>query len=213
LARELHDSLAQTLTFIYLAAQAARSQLSEGDVTSADAALSSLAEAAQQAHHDVREYISGARLPLAAEVNLASLLDAFLNRFTRSHKLLAELEVCPSAESLRVGLYAQMQLQPILSEALTNACRHGHARHARVTLSVEDDEARLSIQDDGQGFDPARLGCQTGYGLICMRERAEAIGGHLWIESAPGMGACVTVRVPLDECTNHPEGPPCQSEY
>jgi signal transduction histidine kinase len=91
-----------------------------------------------------------------------------------------------------IGLYR------IGQEGLSNAWRHAGASRAVVTLACEKDGVVLTVADDGCGFDPASArGRDRCFGLLGMAERAEALGGHLAVESAPGEGTRVTVRCGL----------------
>ena len=77
-----------------------------------------------------------------------------------------------------------------------NCAKHARARHVQVTLAGSAEQLRLSIEDDGAGFDPLRLGQSAqdlGQGLLNMRERAAFAGGVLTLESAPGRGTRVTI--------------------
>jgi signal transduction histidine kinase len=95
-----------------------------------------------------------------------------------------------------------VELLRVLQEALTNARRHSRATSVEVSLRTEGDAVLAGVIDDGRGFDhaPAR----TGVGLSAMRERAEALGGNIEVESRPGEGTKVTVRVPLRDGTRAP---------
>jgi signal transduction histidine kinase len=87
----------------------------------------------------------------------------------------------------------------IACEAAVNAHRHGNARHVDIRLAREDGEAVVRVQDDGTGFDPAVVEARSGHvGLAGMRERTEAAGGTITIESAPGSGCTVEARIPLN---------------
>ena len=91
-----------------------------------------------------------------------------------------------------------MALYRIAQEAFNNIAKHARPTRVRVTLRREAEQGILSIEDDGRGFDPALVGGDK-MGLQIMRERAQAIGAKLTIESAPGRGATVTVDWQVDE--------------
>jgi len=92
-------------------------------------------------------------------------------------------------DEVAIGLYR------ICQEALSNAWRHAEATRVAVTLACEEDRVVLTVADDGRGFDPALVREQNGcFGLLGMSERAEALGGRLVVESAPGEGTRVMVR-------------------
>ncbi len=101
---------------------------------------------------------------------------------------------------LGLPLTAEIQLLRIVQEALANVRKHARASRATVHLSPADGMVELVIEDNGQGFDPARLAREgwPRFGLQTMRERAEAIGGVFTVESTPGAGTRVTVVIPQD---------------
>lgn len=88
-------------------------------------------------------------------------------------------------------------LYRLVQEALTNVARHAQAGLVCISLGQEEDELVLSIADDGQGFRPGPGGIGEGLGLIGMRERVATFNGRFTIQSQPGQGTCLTVRVPL----------------
>jgi signal transduction histidine kinase len=98
-------------------------------------------------------------------------------------------------------------LYRITQEALNNVIKHAGATCVGATLNYTDDHITLTIEDDGKGFDPAEERVHDGYGgfgLVGMRERAEHIGGTMEIESEPGHGTTILVRVPLEEANEAP---------
>jgi signal transduction histidine kinase len=101
------------------------------------------------------------------------------------------------------GAAARTVLFRAAQEALTNVRRHSGARRVRVSVTLDDREARLVVADDGRGFDPASpavtggLAAREGFGLLGMRERAALAGGHAEVDSRPGAGTTVTVTVPV----------------
>ena len=93
-------------------------------------------------------------------------------------------------------LLKEQALFRVAQEALSNATRHGQAKTVQITLSQENGTVQLRIRDDGKGFDPHLP--HPGLGLRSMRERIEALGGGLLIESAPGEGARLVVTIPQE---------------
>lgn len=93
---------------------------------------------------------------------------------------------------------AQMQLLRIIQEALSNTRKHARASCAQVAFEFENGSVLIQIQDNGQGFDPAHVPSvkEHHFGLSFIRERAEALGGRLQVESSPGTGTRVAVEVP-----------------
>jgi len=197
-ARELHDGLGQVLGFAKMQAQAARERLARGEWEQADQHLAQLATVAQDAHADVREYILGARAGSAPAEFLPSL-EEYLRRFRANYGIAATLEASPELVGRVLEPMAGAQLLRILQEALTNVRKHARARSVRIGLSVSDGRAEAVVQDDGEGFDAARLAAAEAstFGLGFMRERAHEVGGTLEVLAAPGEGTRVVITVPL----------------
>jgi signal transduction histidine kinase len=82
----------------------------------------------------------------------------------------------------------------IVQEALNNCSKHSYARNVKVVLSQESNHLRVSIEDDGKGFDPNRA---RGLGLIGMTERVSQLGGVLKVDSNPAGGTCLRIDLPL----------------
>ncbi|GLZ14086.1 histidine kinase [Actinomadura sp. NBRC 104425] len=174
LAAEIHDTIAQGLTGIITQLQAA------GDDEHVRRAIALARESLREARRSVHDLAP-------AQLEHDTLPEA-LKKLTDGR---AGLTVTGTAVPLHDELEAA--LLRIAQEALANATRHAHANRIGVTLSYMDDEVTLDIRDDGRGFTrPSR-----GFGLTAMRERAERVAGTLEIESEPGRGTAVSVRVPL----------------
>jgi PAS domain S-box-containing protein len=198
MARELHDSVGQVLGFLSLQADSARKLLSDGKEREARGQLGRIADVAREAHADVRGYISQLQEAPSPQRPLLEVLRQELDGFTRNYGIPAELTVDPELDDVRIEPASQTQLLRVVQETLTNARRHGHARHVRVALDDGGSEMRLVIEDDGRGFDPASAvaGNDGRYGLRFMRERATELGGVLDVVSAPGEGTRVVLRLP-----------------
>jgi signal transduction histidine kinase len=84
-----------------------------------------------------------------------------------------------------------------LQEALHNAVKHSQIQHFHVTLGCNEEDIYLSVADSGVGFDPEKEEQQRGLGLVSMKERAKLAEGTVTIDSKPGQGTTVYVRVPL----------------
>jgi signal transduction histidine kinase len=104
------------------------------------------------------------------------------------------VEAAPALGPLRPE--AAVALFRIAQEALNNTAKHAAAASIKVTLGVDNGEVMLTIADDGRGFEPASVR-RGRWGMSTMRERAEAAGGRLAVESAPGHGTTVRASVPL----------------
>ena len=193
LARELHDSVTQSLYSLTLLAEASQRLLGSGDLARGIEYTGRLGEIAQQALKEMRLLVYQLRpLVLKREGLVGALqqrLDAVEKRAGVDARLLVDgLTDLPA--SVEEGLYR------IAQEALNNALKHAAPR--AVTLRIEADQRHvmLEVEDDGRGFDPAAVSDKGGMGLISMRERAERLGGSFSLASTPGDGT--TVRVDLE---------------
>jgi signal transduction histidine kinase len=99
----------------------------------------------------------------------------------------------------RLTPLVRQELYQIAQEALNNALKHARAQAVRVLLAFQESGTRLEVSDDGGGFEPQKASQGGGLGLRGMRERTQAIGGTLRVESAPGKGTTIHVTVPTDQ--------------
>jgi signal transduction histidine kinase len=192
LARELHDSVTQTLFSIGLTAEAA-AELVEADPARAREQLGRLQDLTRTAMLEMRSLIFELRPAELETEGLAAALRKHVDVLRRLHK-----------QEIQVDVTADRSLPPdvekgllrIAQEALGNALRHGGATHVELSLDVRDSRARLRVADDGCGFDPGEAATRSRrLGLTSMRERAEALGGSLEIDSKPGDGTTIEVEV------------------
>jgi ligand-binding sensor domain-containing protein/signal transduction histidine kinase len=193
LARELHDSVTQLLYSVTLYAEAAAELLTSGETETAARHLRELRDTAQEALREMRLLIFELHQPAFEKSGLAAALQARLDAVEARGGIHSELQV-EGVEQLSRPV--QAELYNIAREALNNALKHAHAHLVRIRLQFEEAVTELEVCDDGMGFEPApdRLG--GGFGITGMKERAQKIGGILQIESAPGKGTKVIVRVP-----------------
>jgi two-component system NarL family sensor kinase len=184
LAREIHDTLAQGLSAIALQLEAADALLDGGEelgriqVAIRDALRLTRAnlEEARRSVMDMRaapldgRELSEALAALIAEVNKGQQTQVDFEYIGRYRPLRAALEI---------GIYRLVQ------EALANIARHAGARSATVRLAMEPDVIRLTVEDDGRGFDTDHV-VRNRFGLLGMNERVRLLGGTLYVESTPG---------------------------
>ncbi len=182
IARELHDGVAQELAFI------SRRGRRLADRTGADEARQ-ITAAAERALGDSRRAIAALTRPL--DQPLSEVLAEAVGAVAERHPVALDLEL---AQGVTVGGDAREALVRIACEAVSNAARHGQARVVRIELE-QGEHVHFRILDDGIGFEPAATHVGR-FGLISMRERAEAVGGSLSVRSAPGSGTAVEVELP-----------------
>jgi PAS domain S-box-containing protein len=200
LARELHDSVTQALFSISLIARSAEIMLQREGTHSADT-LEKLA--------DLRQLTAGALAEMRAlifELRPGALEEEGLLEALRKHTaavqgremLLVELEAPPPGDLPRLKPAAEEALYRITQEALHNVVKHARATRAAVCVQVQAGGILLQVRDDGIGFEVGAV--PAGHlGLGTMRQRAAALGGEYLVESRPGGGTMITVRVPLAE--------------
>lgn len=199
IAREMHDSLAQVLGYVNTKAQAAQGFLQAGRVDKAEEQIGQLADAARAAYSDVRESILGLRTSVSPDQGLLDGLREYVERWQEQSGVAVELVASvPEGFSRSLPPAAEVQILRIVQEGLANVRKHAHASRAWVHLREVDQWLEATVEDDGTGFDPSALGrgMYPRFGLATMRERAEAVGGQLTIESVPGRGTRLTARIP-----------------
>jgi signal transduction histidine kinase len=192
LARELHDSVTQSLYAVSLHAEAAGRALADGETAPAVTNLADIRETTQEALAEMRLLLFELRPPLLQERGLAAALQTRLRAVEARAGLVTEFE---GEDVRRLRPEVEQELYRIAQEALNNVLKHAHASRVTVRLDAADGHAALEIADDGVGFDPSLRG-GDGFGLPGMRERVERLGGTLRVESAPGAGTRVRVEVP-----------------
>jgi len=190
LARELHDSVTQTLFSIGLTAEAA-SALVESKPERARAELETLQELTRTALEEMRSLIFELRPAELETDGLAAALRKHVDVLRRLHPQEIELSV---AGERRLPAAVEKGLLRIAQEALGNALRHSGAERVELALDVRDSHAQLRVADDGAGFE-VETARPRHLGLTSMRERAEALGGRLEIDSVAGRGTTVSVEV------------------
>ena len=203
LARELHDSIGQVLAVAELQAETANELVDRGEIAAAQATLSRLVEVTQSAQVDVRQYLLGAKTLFTPGQDLFVTLQQYVKQFSCDFGVPTELVIAPEMKEQGLDSRAGAQLMRIVQEGLANIRKHAHASAAQVVFTLYDGRIQLRIEDDGVGFDVARVFKARGqrFGLRSMRGRAEAIEGTFQILSVPGRGTRVIVEVPCESAS------------
>ncbi len=196
LARELHDGVGQALAAAHLQVTSAKDLVARGgEVAATKACLNQLAEAIREGKAHVGDYLFGIKTWSSGDQFFTGLR-TYLTNYTQNSQVRTEVVIPPEVEKMRLGEEIEIQLQRIIQEALTNIRKHAGARSARVTFALDDSDVKITIEDDGHGFDLSKLNGRKGFGLRAMRGRAEAVGARFEVSSLPGSGTQVIVRVP-----------------
>lgn len=196
IANELHDSLGQNLSVISNRAQLA--VMEEGLPPAAARHLGLIAAVAGEAIAEVRALARNLQPMHIDQLGLTESLRALLEQVSSSATFRLEWRVEEVDDALQGA--AATHVYRILQEALTNAMRHAQARVVRVAVERDVHSVRLSVSDDGRGFEAAgsRPG-GPGVGLASIAERARLLGGELRIRSQPGAGCEISVELPVHE--------------
>jgi len=194
LARDLHDTVTQSLYSLSLIAEAARRRAIAGDRRAVVENVTRVGELAQQSLKEMYLLVYEFRPAALERDGLARALQARLDAVERRSGIQARLLVEPDEE---LAPEIQTQLFRVAEEALNNALKHASATAVWIHIGPANGAATMEIRDDGRGFDPAEAATSGGLGLISMKERVEKLGGRLEIVTAPGQGTIV--RVYLDQ--------------
>lgn len=198
LARELHDTLAHTLSAVNVQLKALE-VLVDQDPAEARALLRRLQEQTRDGLAESRRALAALRARPVDELGLVGALRRGATEAAGRCGL--ELELRLPDQGPRLAPHLEQQIYQVAVEAIANVARHAGARRLVVELATAGRELRLRVADDGAGFTPDAAGPAGHYGIRGMRERAALLGGELQIGSAPGAGTTVTLRVPLEEAT------------
>ncbi len=198
LARELHDEVGQALTAATLNLDALRAGENATD-EKVDEAL----DVVKRALNQVRDLSLDLHPSILDDLGLAAALRWYLGR--QAERSGIEVSVDASRLDRRLPKPVETACFRICQEAVTNVIKHAHASRVAVSIGVEDGKVRMTVADDGRGFDVEeaheRTRRQPSLGLIGMEERATLLGGSLEVASRPGEGAEIRVSLPLQEAT------------
>ena len=196
LAREIHDTLAQSLAGIALQLETADALLEAGkEPDRVQAAVHQALRLSRLGLEDARRSVLDLRAAPLEGSTLKEALQSLADAARAGGSLKVSVEFSGNLASL--PLRVETGLYRIAQEALSNIVQHSAAEHAWLRLSVSSGIATLIVQDDGQGFDPGRVG-EGRFGLVGMRERAKMLGGRMELTSKPGGGTRLETTVPFE---------------
>lgn len=199
LARELHDGAGQMLTSLLVRIKTLEK---ESDTPALQSRLQSLLDMVSETIEQVRELSYRLRPAALEEFGLPVALGILVGEMTEGSSVNAHFNTNVTREALPPGI--EVTMYRIAQEALTNVVRHSQAQTVEVRLTEENNAIVMRIQDNGRGFDPHQnqvtaVSERRHLGLISMRERAAIAGGSLTLETEPGSGTTLLVRLPLLE--------------
>jgi len=197
LARELHDSIAQSLAFLKIQAQLLRGAVQKQQPEQVQATLDELDAGLKESINDVRELLVHFRTRTNTD-DIEAALQETLQKFQHQTGLPTRLQL--EGDGLPLPADVQVQVLHVVQEALSNVRKHAGASH--VSLDVhKGSQWRIVVRDNGSGFDTAQRHGETHVGTKIMRERAERIGATVLIESLTGQGTSVTLTLPTNPVT------------
>jgi two-component system nitrate/nitrite sensor histidine kinase NarX len=195
LAREIHDSLAQTLAYLKLTVAQMQTQLAHGELQRLEQMIHQSHQALADAYLETRQVIDSLRLSPGEDMNL--WLEPLCREFEKNSGMRVERII--SAELPKIEPEIQAQLLRIVQEALSNVRKHSQASQVRVEVRNWKGMLILEISDNGVGFSAEDVPEFSRHGLRGMRERAELIGADFQVISKPQAGTTIRVHLPLKQ--------------
>ena len=195
ISRDLHDGIIQSIYAVSLSLEEVPDLLDEDQA----AALDRVDRAIDRLHTtigDIRTFIVG--LGPESGSGLAGALESMARELLSGSGIELTLELA-DAEKLdgRLSPEAAHELSQIAREAVSNVARHSGATRALLAVEVEGETATISVEDDGSGFDPSRAFGSAHFGIANLKDRTAGIAGSLTIDSGPGKGTRIIVRLPI----------------
>jgi signal transduction histidine kinase len=200
LARELHDDLAQGLGLINIQTTVTEDLLSSGKIEQASESLKQVKEIANRSYTHVREAIFSLRTIVSPDTRFLATLQEYLSDYQRHYGVETSL-VAEDESAVQFSDEVGAQVAYIIKESVTNARKHGDAKRVAVSITRDDCGSRITVTDNGSGFDPLTVSGEDvqQLGLQIMRERARSVKGELEVHSKEGQGTSVTLCVPIDQ--------------
>ncbi|MBA2681331.1 MAG: GAF domain-containing sensor histidine kinase [Ktedonobacteraceae bacterium] len=191
LARDIHDTLAQTFTGIVVQLGAA-ARIAQAKREGAENYIERAQQLAREGLIETRRSVWALRSDTVQDRDLQSILKQLAQQIASDTSLNVQISIQGIPHTLSTDV--KQNLLRISQEAMTNVVKHAQASSVQIVVSFESAVVKLSIRDNGRGFDFGQPG--TGFGLIGMRERAECINGSLTIDSSIGQGTEIIIHIP-----------------
>ena len=193
LSRQMHDGPAQALSNFILQTEIAM-RLMDVDAGQAREELNNLKVSAMSTFQKVRNFIFELRPMMLDDLGLAPTIRRYADAFKEQAGL--DVSVAITGHERRLEPYLEVMLFRAIQELFGNAARHSQATLVKVTLDLGEDRIRVSVDDNGKGFDPDATQQGNNLGLKLIQERTEMLGGSFEIDSAVGKGARILFAVP-----------------
>jgi two-component system, NarL family, sensor histidine kinase DegS len=193
LSRQMHDGPAQALSNFILQTEIAM-RLMDVDPAQARDELNNLKTSAMGTFQKVRNFIFELRPMMLDDLGLVPTIRRYSDAFKEQTGL--DVSVTVTGNERRLEPYLEVMLFRAIQELLGNAARHGQGTMVKTMLDLGLDRVRVSVDDNGRGFDPESIQNGNSLGLKLIRERAEMLGGTFEVDSAVGKGARISFAVP-----------------
>lgn len=193
LSRKMHDGPAQALSNFILQTEIAM-RLFDIDQARAKEELTNLKMAATNTFQKVRNFIFELRPMMLDDLGLVPTMKRYMDTFKEQTGIEAGLNV--TGTERRLEPYLEVMIFRSLQELMGNASRHSQGTQVKVQVNLDDSSVRISVDDNGKGFDPEGIGDSGGLGLKIIKERVDMLGGHLSIDSVIGQGSRIEMEVP-----------------
>ncbi|HTX91984.1 MAG TPA: sensor histidine kinase [Anaerolineales bacterium] len=194
LSRQMHDGPAQALSNFILQTEIAM-RLLDVDPAQARSELSNLKVAAMSTFQKVRNFIFELRPMMLDDLGLAPTIRRYADTFKEQAGV--EVSITISGNERRLESYIEVMVFRSMQELLSSAVHQNQATLVKIQVDIGDTTIRLSLDDNGKGFDTDSLEKESNLGLKLIRDRVEMLGGKFEIDSAPGKGARVTLTIPV----------------
>lgn len=193
LSRQMHDGPAQALSNFILQTEIAM-RLFDIDAVQAKDELNSLKSSAMNTFQKVRNFIFELRPMMLDDLGLIPTVRRYSDAFKEQTNL--DVNVTVTGSEKRLESYLEVMLFRAIQELLGNAARHSQSTQVKILLDVGDDRVRVSVEDNGKGFDTDTVQQGNSLGLKLIRERTEMLGGTFELDSSVGRGSRISFAVP-----------------
>ena len=193
LSRQMHDGPAQALSNFILQTEIAM-RLFDVDANQARTELNSLKTSAMGTFQKVRNFIFELRPMMLDDLGVTPTVRRYADAFKEQNGL--EASVVVTGHERRLEPYLEVMIFRAIQELLGNAARHSQGSQVKVLVDMGEERVRVSVEDNGRGFDPEVVEQGASLGLKLIRERAEMLGGSFEMDSAVGKGARISFSVP-----------------
>jgi len=205
LSRQMHDGPAQSLSNFIVQTEIA-TRLLDIDPTRAKEELNNLKNAAMSTFQKVRAFIADLRPMMLDDLGLVPTLRRYIEVFKEQNGI--ETIFNSRGMERKIEPYLEIMIFRAVQELMNNAVHHnadlGNKLQISVQIVIDSENVKVTVGDNGVGFNPESIAASTGLGLKIIRERVELLGGQLEIDSAPGKGCSITFQIPCLEVKTQP---------